>query len=211
MARSPLTRATPMTSWTVPPVLSMRARSPGWSGLWSVVSPPSVPGPSTMLPSARPRRMRLSPRFATRRLYFSLPGTGRTRTKVPVEPLGCCSSRNSRSKRKAKAVMASSSSGAPRANSSSMRCAMKDEHWSPPWPSSTPKRPHVSCMKITCMSSMEMRQPFISATPTRNRDPLLRSTTTDVTAFGKPWPIAACECQPTPKYYRHAPRWRAPE
>mmetsp|Transcript_117340 Transcript_117340/g.233887 ORF Transcript_117340/g.233887 Transcript_117340/m.233887 type:complete len:237 (-) Transcript_117340:460-1170(-) len=32
-AKSPLTRATPMTSWTLPPVLSIRSFSLGWSGL----------------------------------------------------------------------------------------------------------------------------------------------------------------------------------
>mmetsp|Transcript_79754 Transcript_79754/g.247350 ORF Transcript_79754/g.247350 Transcript_79754/m.247350 type:complete len:220 (-) Transcript_79754:279-938(-) len=121
-ARSPLTRATPMTSSTLPPTRTMRSRSGGLSGLWSVVRPPSVPLPSTSEPSARPRSTRLSPTFPTRRKYLpsgSLGGV--TQTNVPVEPPFWPVARNSRSRRSARAVTAASSCGAHPASSSSIR------------------------------------------------------------------------------------------
>ena len=66
-------------------------------------------------------------------------------TKVAVVPLGCLVSRNSLSKRNTRSVTASSVFGMPFAESSSWkRLAIKSEHWPPPWPSNTPKKPHVS-------------------------------------------------------------------
>mmetsp|Transcript_79755 Transcript_79755/g.247355 ORF Transcript_79755/g.247355 Transcript_79755/m.247355 type:complete len:332 (-) Transcript_79755:279-1274(-) len=121
-ARSPFTRATPMTSSTRPPTRMMRSRSEGWSGLWSVVKPPSVPFPSTNDPSARPSSTRLSPMFPTRRWYLP-PGSlgGVTQANVPVEPLLRPVARNSRSRRSARAATAASSCGAHPASSSSIR------------------------------------------------------------------------------------------
>ena len=44
-------------------------------------------------------------------------------------------------------------------------------------------------MKMMWESSMLLRHPFISATPTRNLSPCVRSITVDSTAFGKQAPI----------------------
>mmetsp|Transcript_20946 Transcript_20946/g.62470 ORF Transcript_20946/g.62470 Transcript_20946/m.62470 type:complete len:294 (-) Transcript_20946:76-957(-) len=187
-ANSPLTRDTPMTCSTVPPTRRMRVRSEGWSGLWSVVMPPSVPWPSTSVPSARPSSTRLSPTLPTRRWYFP-PGVlgGVMNANVPVEPLGWPVARNSLSRRSASAEIASSSSGAPQLSSSSVRRrATKVEHWLPPWPSKTPKKPQLSRMWTTCESSMVMRHPFISATPTRMHFPAQRRSAMEVTALGNP-------------------------
>mmetsp|Transcript_53434 Transcript_53434/g.116657 ORF Transcript_53434/g.116657 Transcript_53434/m.116657 type:complete len:296 (+) Transcript_53434:472-1359(+) len=96
-ARFPLTRATPPSAIsTLPPQRSIRARSFGWSGLWSVVSPLSVPPPSTMVPSRLPSRTRLSPALITSSWCFPAGALGFFTTHiVAVEPLACSESRNS--------------------------------------------------------------------------------------------------------------------
>mmetsp|Transcript_69458 Transcript_69458/g.201629 ORF Transcript_69458/g.201629 Transcript_69458/m.201629 type:complete len:277 (+) Transcript_69458:27-857(+) len=128
-ARSPFTRATPWTNCTVPPVRSIRSCSLGWSGLWSVVRPPSVPGPSTMLPSALPSSTRLSPMLPTRSLQRPPAMSGCTNANVPVEPLGAPDSRNSRSIFSIRSLTAASSGGSePLDNSSVKRFATKAEH-----------------------------------------------------------------------------------
>mmetsp|Transcript_88503 Transcript_88503/g.247538 ORF Transcript_88503/g.247538 Transcript_88503/m.247538 type:complete len:235 (+) Transcript_88503:40-744(+) len=132
-ARSPLTRATPWMNCTVPPVRSIRSRSLGWSGLWSVVRPPSVPGPSTMLPSGRPSSTRLSPMLPTRSLRRPGASEGCTKAKVPVEPLGVLELRNSRSNLSISSFTAASSTGSePPESSSVRRWATKAEHCEPP-------------------------------------------------------------------------------
>mmetsp|Transcript_28762 Transcript_28762/g.42275 ORF Transcript_28762/g.42275 Transcript_28762/m.42275 type:complete len:227 (+) Transcript_28762:411-1091(+) len=134
-ARSPFTRCTPPpASSTVPPHRYMRSRSPGASGLWSLVSPSSVPPPSTIVPSARLSSTRLSPALITCSLYLPLFTVGgRTMHIAAVEPLGCWVSRNSASTANTIFLAAASSTGQPSASSLSWRrWAHHAEHTSPP-------------------------------------------------------------------------------
>mmetsp|Transcript_88300 Transcript_88300/g.248664 ORF Transcript_88300/g.248664 Transcript_88300/m.248664 type:complete len:238 (+) Transcript_88300:573-1286(+) len=89
-ASSPLTRAHGPLVSTVPPFRMMRSLSIGWLGLWSIVNPSSVPPPSTIVPSRRPRSALLSPALITRRRCFPPSGPGGcTMHIVDVDPLPC--------------------------------------------------------------------------------------------------------------------------
>mmetsp|Transcript_149068 Transcript_149068/g.415456 ORF Transcript_149068/g.415456 Transcript_149068/m.415456 type:complete len:262 (-) Transcript_149068:26-811(-) len=202
-AKSPLTRGTPPQSSTALPARSIRVRSTGWSGLWSSVSAPSLPGPLTIVPSGRPHSTRLSPMLPTRTRYFPPASEGASAmTNVPVQPLVCSVARNSVSNRRTNSRTAASSAGYPVASSSRRRRAMNCAHWSPPWPSKTPKNAQLSRMCAMWVSSMLGRQPFISATAARKAGPPKRLTTTEVTGADTAWPMAHA---PSPPFLGAAP------